>query len=83
MPKEHIKIALKENDIPHAAAHAFRVAHVQALKSKTGVIVVSNGKLEHRKLKDGVVVSETVGYVPAPLFVGMGARKKRSHKNED
>ncbi len=26
MPKEHIKIALKENDIPHAAAHAFRAA---------------------------------------------------------
>ncbi|WP_053979997.1 hypothetical protein [Marinagarivorans algicola] len=80
MPKEHIKIALKENEIPRAARQAFRAAQLEALKSKAGVIVVSNGKLEHRKLKDGVVVTETVGDVPAPLFVGIGARKKRNQK---
>ncbi|HEY7774519.1 MAG TPA: hypothetical protein VIC26_15145 [Marinagarivorans sp.] len=81
MPKDSsnsdINIALKDKDIPRAAAQAFRAAHLQALTSKAGVVVVSGGKLEHRHMKDGVLTTECIGEAPKPLIVGTGTRKKR------
>ncbi len=80
MPKEHIKIALKESEIPDAAAQAFRAAQLEALKSKAGVIVVSKGKFVHRHMRNGVVASQYMGDAPTPLVVGVGAKKKRNQK---
>ncbi len=75
-------LASIDSDIPQAAAQAFNGAYLKALKSKAGVIVVSQGRLEHRHLKMGELVTVHVGEAPKPLIVGVGTRKKRSVDSE-
>lgn len=83
MPKDqypNIQQASTHKEIPQAAGRAFRAAHLKALNSNAGVIVVSNGKLEHRHIEKDILITENVGEAPKPLVVGVGARKKRREK---
>lgn len=73
-----LRLAQTHKEIPDAAIRAFRAAYLPALDSKTGVVVASNGRLEHRWKIDGVKVVKVIGDIPAPLFVGIGARKRRT-----
>ncbi|BCD96187.1 hypothetical protein [Marinagarivorans cellulosilyticus] len=76
--QDNLRLAQRHEEIPEAARRAFRAAYLRALDSKTGVVVASNGRLEHRWMIDGVIIAKVIGDVPLPLFVGIGARKRRA-----